>query len=103
MTFKAHKAKKKKNGNMQFQKKSIPTPRKVFRNSQGEGILKVKILETKCEAKLEFPGETGVAKQKTRGGSTDIFWNCTMEILCKWNSSTCTSDGHPVEPERLQH
>ena len=30
----------------------------------GRGVLKVKILEEKYEAKLEFPEETGGAKQK---------------------------------------
>ena len=46
----------------------------------GGGVLKVKILEAKYEAKLEFPGGMGGAKQKTfRGGSMDIFWNCTFQ------------------------
>ena len=44
-----------------------------------KGVLKVKFLEAKYEAKLEFPGELGVAKQKTfhggGGGGMDIFWN----------------------------
>ena len=31
---------------------------------RGRGVLKVKIFEAKHEAKLEFPGETGGAKQK---------------------------------------
>ena len=46
----------------------------------GEGVLKGKIFEAKYEAKLEFPrGRGGGAKQKTfRGGSMDIFWNCTL-------------------------
>ena len=58
---------------MQFQNKSIE------KIPKGRGVLKVKILEAKYEAKLEFPGGTGDAKQKTlRGGSMDIFWNCTM-------------------------
>ena len=41
----------------QFRKKSIPTPRKVIRNSkeEGRGVLKAIILEAKYEAKLEFP------------------------------------------------
>ena len=46
---------------------------------RGRGVLKVIILEAKYEAKLEFPGEMGGAKQKTFcGGSMDIFWNCTF-------------------------
>ena len=43
---------------------------------RGRGVLKVKILEAKYEAKLEFPRGTGGAKQKTfHGRSMDIFWN----------------------------
>ena len=51
---------------------------------KGRGVLKVKILEAKYEAKLEFPGGTGSAKQKTFcEGSMDIFWNCTIqECFC---------------------
>ena len=46
---------------------------------RGGGALKAKILEAKYEAKLEFPKGSGGAKQKTfRGGSMDIFCNCTM-------------------------
>ena len=49
---------------------------------RGRGILKVKILEAKYEAKLEFPGGMGNAKQKTLcGGSMDTFWNCTLLIF----------------------
>ena len=47
----------------------------------GGGILKAKFLEEMYENKLEFPGGGGEggAKQKTfRGGSMDIFWNCTI-------------------------
>ena len=44
----------------------------------GGAVLKVKFLEAKYEAKLEFPEGTGGAKQKTFcGGSMDIIWNCT--------------------------
>ena len=40
------------------------------------------------ENKLEFPGGRGGAKQKTfRGGSMDIFWNCTMTNYQSWSSS----------------
>jgi len=39
-------------------------------------------LEGQYEAKLEFPGGCGGAKQKTfRWGSMDIFWNYTIMIL----------------------
>ena len=51
---------------------------------RGRGGVKVNILEPKYEAKLEFPGGTGGAKQKTFcGGSMDIFWNCTIQIRVK--------------------
>ena len=54
----------------------------IIGNSWGWGVLKVKILEAKYEAKLKFPGGDGGAKQKTfRGGSMDIFWNCTIPFL----------------------
>ena len=47
--------------------------------TRGRGVLKAKTLEAKYEAKLEFPGGTGDAKQKTFcGGSMDIFWNPTI-------------------------
>ena len=44
---------------LQFQKKSIPTPRKVHWKFLGEGVSETKILETKYGAKLEFLGEVG--------------------------------------------
>ena len=48
----------------------------------GEGVFKVKILETKYEAKLEFPGGQGVQNKTTfHRGSMDIFWNCTIPKL----------------------
>jgi len=48
---------------------------------RGRGVLKAKLLEEKYEAKLEFPGGCGGAKQKTfRGGSMDIFWNYTLNV-----------------------
>ena len=66
---------------VQFQRKSIPAPWKIIGNSKGEGVLKVKILKAKYEAKLEFPGGIGGGlKTKTFcGRSTDIFWNCTFQ------------------------
>ena len=46
---------------------------------RGRGVLKVKNLEAKYEATLEYPGGTRGAKQKTfHGGSIDTFWNCTI-------------------------
>ena len=38
------------------------------------------------EAKLEFPGGMGGAKEKTFcGGSVDIFWNCTILYITVCN------------------
>ena len=70
---------------MQSQKKSIPTPWKVIRNSKEEGVLKAKILEAKHEVKLEFrEGEEEGGKTKTfYFGSMDIYWNCTFFISFK--------------------
>ena len=48
--------------------KSIPTPWKAIGNSQGEGVLTVKILEAKYEAKVEFPGGTWVGGCVWGGG-----------------------------------
>jgi len=43
-----------------FQKISIPTPRKVDRNSKGRGRgVKAQLLKGKYEAKPEFPGVAG--------------------------------------------
>ena len=67
--------------NMQFQKKSTPAPWKVFGNSQGEGVLKTKILKQSTKLNWYFLGGEGGggAGQKTfHGGSMDIFWNCTI-------------------------
>ena len=49
---------------------------------RGRGGLKAKLLEGQYEAKLEFPGGCGGAKQKTfGGGSMDIFWNYTLHCV----------------------
>ena len=51
--------------------------RKFLEGGGGGGVSKVKILEAKYEATLEFPRGRGGAKQKIfHGGSVDIFWNC---------------------------
>jgi len=48
------------------------------------GGLKAKLLEGQYEAKLEFPGGCGGAKQKNLPwGSMDVFWNytiCTIKL-----------------------
>ena len=62
----------------------LPThPMEGHRKFLGEGgVLKANILEAKYEAKLEFLGGMGVAKQKTfHGGSMDIFWNYTFRLV----------------------
>ena len=43
---------------------------------RGRGVLKVKILEAKYDAKLEFPEKT----LHHCGGSMDVFWNCTLYL-----------------------
>ena len=44
------------------------------------GVLKAKFLEVMYENKLEFSGGRQGVKQETfRGGSMDIFWNCTID------------------------
>ena len=60
------------------EKKNIPTPWKVIRNSLGEGGLSTQILEAKYEAKLEFPGGRGCKTKTFPGGSMDIFWNYSI-------------------------
>ena len=66
---------------MQFRKNPYQPQGRPSDIPRGRGILKAKVLEAKYEAKLEFPGGTGGAKQKTfRGGSMDIFWNCTLSL-----------------------
>ena len=55
-----------------------PVPLEIPR---GRGVLKVKILGAKYEAKLKFPGGQGVQNKKNfRGRSMDIFWNCTLQF-----------------------
>ena len=63
---------------VQFQKNSIPTPWKV-----GRGALKAKILEAKCEAKLEFPGGGGrrVQNKKPSMGGVWIFSGIAQLIM----------------------
>ena len=55
--------------------------RKIPEIPRGRGVLKVKILEAKYEAKLEFPrGGMGGAKQKTFRGGVWIF-SGTAQLL----------------------
>ena len=43
----------------------VPENGRSLEIPRGRGVLKANILEAKYEAKLEFPGGTGGAKQKT--------------------------------------
>jgi len=63
-----------------FQKISIPSPRRVIGNSEGEGRCLTPRILRESEAKLEFPEGCGGSNQKTLcGGSMDIFWNNTIQ------------------------
>ena len=44
---------------VQFQKMSIPNPRKVNGNSKGEGVSKYQFFKGKYDAKIEFPAGIG--------------------------------------------
>ena len=61
----------------------------------GGRVLKVKILEAKYElpAKLEFPGGTGVGKQKPFHGGGWIFSGTTHSMY----HPTVSIDGHTLE------
>ena len=52
---------------------------------RGTGVLKVKILEAKYEAKLEFPGGRGCETKKPSKGGVRIhiciFWNYTLPYI----------------------
>ena len=49
---------------------------------RGRGVLKVKILEAKYEAKLEFPEGRGVAKQNPLLGEYGYFLELHNVVLC---------------------
>ena len=70
---------------MQFEKKNpYPPHGRSPEIPRGRGVLKVKLLEAKYEAKLEFPWGMVGEKQKPSmgggGGGMDIFWNCTNYV-----------------------
>ena len=44
----------------------------------GGGVLKVKLLEGKYEAKLEFTGGRGCKTKTFHGESMDMLWNNTL-------------------------
>ena len=58
---------------MQFQKDPYPPNGRSSEIPRGRRVLKVKILEAKYEAKLEFPGGTGVQNEKPSVGGEWIF------------------------------
>ena len=60
--------------NVQFQKISMPTPRKVNGNSKGEGDFKSPVFLTKVLHQNGISGGVGVQFRKTfRGRDIDIF------------------------------
>ena len=67
--------------------KSITTPLKVSDIPRGRGVLSPKILEEKYDAKVEFPGGGGGAKQKPSVGGVWLFSGNAHSIVMKeyWN------------------
>ena len=64
---------------MWFQKVFILPFGMLLEIPRGLGVLKVKLLEEKYEAKLEFPeGEVVRDKNLDLWGSMGIFWNFTL-------------------------
>ena len=60
-------------GVVQFQKNPCPPHGRPSEIPRGRGVLKVKILEAKYEAKLEFPGGRGCKTEKPSMGGVWIF------------------------------
>lgn len=58
---------------MQFQKKTIPTPRMAIENPDGKGVSIAKICKINYEAKLEITGGDGFKPKKNRWGRYDYF------------------------------
>ena len=70
---------------VQSKKISIPTPKKVIGNSEGEGVLK-----GKYEVKLEIPeGAGGGFKPKTFHGGYEYFLEPHIYIVVKNESKQC--------------
>ena len=63
------------NENVWFQKISIPTPWKVIRNSDGEGVSKAKMYKEKYKVTLEIPGgrEGGFKRKNLSWGRYQFF------------------------------
>ena len=64
-------------------KNPYPPHRRSLETPRGEGVLKVKILEAKYEAKLEFPGGRRGAKQKPSVGEVWIFSGTTQSQISR--------------------
>ena len=55
---------------------------------RGKGVWTAKIYKGKYEAYLEIPGGREGSNQNTfRGGGMDIFWNHTLDVRTKLNST----------------
>ena len=65
---------------VQFKKKSLLTHGRSSEISRGWGVLKVKSLEAKYEAKLEFPGGRGVQNKKPSVGEYGYFLELDIAI-----------------------
>ena len=51
-----------------------------YRNSQGEVVLKPKILEEGMKLNWNFFGGGGAKQNLSMTGNMDIFWNCTIHF-----------------------
>jgi len=60
------------------EKISILPSQRVIGDSEGEGVLKAKVLKVNYEPKLEFPEGWEVQIKNPLWGSMDIFWNNTF-------------------------
>ena len=82
---------------MQLQKKSHSHSTEGHRKFLGAGgVLKVRLLEAKYEAKLEFPGGSRAAKQKTfRGGKYGYFLELHI-VHCIYIKDVFTSSDNDV-------
>ena len=74
-----------------FQKISIPTPRMVIGNSEGDGVSITQIFKRKYEATLEIPGGGRVQTKEPSSGEVWIVFGITP----------CGTK--PVLPKNLTH
>ena len=68
-------------------------------NSKGEGVLKVKILEAKYEAKLEFPWGRGVQNKTPSVGG--ILYGYLLELHTAKPSADFKSCNHQTAKHHL--